>query len=82
MTAILGISAFYHDSAACLVVDGEIIAAAQEERFTRIKHDYNFPIHAARYCLKEAGITAEQLDYVGFLRQTAPEIRSAARNVS
>ena len=66
MTAILGISAFYHDSAACLVVDGEIIAAAQEERFTRIKHDYNFPIHAARYCLKEAGITAEQLDYVGF----------------
>ena len=66
MTAILGISAFYHDSAACLVVDGEIIAAAQEERFTRIKHDHNFPVHAARYCLKEAGITAEQLDYVGF----------------
>jgi carbamoyltransferase len=48
------------------VVDGEIIAAAQEERFTRIKHDYNFPVNAARYCLKEAGITAEQLDYVGF----------------
>ena len=66
MTAILGISAFYHDSAACLVVDGEIIAAAQEERFTRIKHDHNFPVHAARYCLKEAGITAEQLDYDGF----------------
>jgi len=66
VTAILGISAFYHDSAACLVVDGEIIAAAQEERFTRIKHDHNFPVHAARYCLKEAGITAEQLDYVGF----------------
>jgi carbamoyltransferase len=63
---ILGISAFYHDSAACLVVDGEIIAAAQEERFTRVKHDYNFPVNAARYCLKEAGITAEQLDYVGF----------------
>src|SRR6266705_2421486 len=63
---ILGISAFYHDSAACLVVDGEIIAAAQEERFTRIKHDYNFPVHAARYCLKEAGITAAQLDHVGF----------------
>ena len=63
---ILGISAFYHDSAACLVVDGEIIAAAQEERFTRIKHDYNFPVSAARYCLKEAGITAEQLDYVAF----------------
>ena len=66
MVSILGISAFYHDSAACLVVDGEIIAAAQEERFTRIKHDHNFPVHAARYCLKEAGITAEQLDYVGF----------------
>ena len=66
MSTILGISAFYHDSAACLVRDGEIIAAAQEERFTRIKHDYNFPVHAARYCLKEAGITAEQLDYVGF----------------
>lgn len=66
MTSILGISAFYHDSAACLVRDGEIIAAAQEERFTRIKHDYNFPVNAARYCLKEAGITAEQLDYVGF----------------
>ncbi len=63
---ILGISAFYHDSAACLVVDGEIVAAAQEERFTRIKHDHNFPVYAARYCLKEAGLTAEQLDYVGF----------------
>jgi len=63
---ILGISAFYHDSAACLVVDGEIIAAAQEERFTRVKHDSNFPVYAARYCLKEAGLTAEQLDYVGF----------------
>jgi carbamoyltransferase len=66
VSTILGISAFYHDSAACLVRDGEIVAAAQEERFTRIKHDYSFPVHAARYCLKEAGITAEQLDYVGF----------------
>jgi carbamoyltransferase len=66
VSKILGISAFYHDSAACLVADGEIIAAAQEERFTRVKHDHNFPVHAARYCLKEAGITAEQLDYVGF----------------
>jgi len=63
---ILGISAFYHDSAACLVVDGEIVAAAQEERFTRIKHDYNFPVYAARYCFKEAGISADELDYVGF----------------
>lgn len=66
MTSILGISAFYHDSAACLVVDGEIIAAAQEERFTRVKHDHNFPQNAARYCLREAGLTPEQLDYVGF----------------
>jgi len=66
VTTILGISAFYHDSAACLVRDGEIVAAAQEERFTRLKHDYKFPVHAARYCLAEAGITAEQLDFVGF----------------
>jgi carbamoyltransferase len=66
VSTILGISAFYHDSAACLVRDGEIIAAAQEERFTRLKHDHNFPVNAARYCLKEAGITAEELDFVGF----------------
>ncbi len=66
MVSILGISAFYHDSAACLVVDGEIVAAAQEERFTRVKHDHNFPLNAARYCLSEAGITAEELNYVGF----------------
>src|SRR2546427_3795434 len=66
MPAILGISAFYHDSAAALVVDGDIVAAAQEERFTRIKHDYNFPKHAVDYCLKEAGLTPEQLDYVVF----------------
>jgi len=65
-TTILGISAFYHDSAACLVADGEIVGAAQEERFTRVKHDHNFPVNAARYCLKEAGITANQIDYVGF----------------
>jgi carbamoyltransferase len=66
MTAILGISAFYHDSAAALVVDGEIVAAAQEERFTRIKHDFGFPVHAIRYCLEEAGLEPDQLDYVGF----------------
>src|SRR2546428_11016885 len=53
---ILGISAFYHDSAACLLRDGEIVAAASEERFTRIKGDASFPEHAARYCLEEAGI--------------------------
>ncbi len=66
MTSILGISAFYHDSAAALVVDGEILAAAQEERFSRKKHDHRFPIHAIRYCLEEAGIEPESLDYVGF----------------
>ena len=66
MSAILGISAFYHDSAAALVVDGEVVAAAQEERFTRRKHDQAFPIHAIRYCLNEAGLAAEALDYVGF----------------
>jgi carbamoyltransferase len=66
VVSILGISAFYHDSAACLVVDGEIIAAAQEERFTRLKHDHNFPVNAARYCLREAGFHAKDLDYVGF----------------
>ncbi len=63
---ILGISAFYHDSAACLVKDGDIVAAAQEERFTRKKHDFDFPKKAAAYCLKEAGITVEELDYVAF----------------
>ena len=66
MTAILGISAFYHDSAAALVVDGDIVAAAQEERFTRRKHDHAFPVQAIRYCLDEAGIAPEALDYVGF----------------
>lgn len=63
---ILGLSAYYHDSAACLVVDGEIVAAAQEERFTRKKHDSAFPIHAINYCLSEACITAADLDYVVF----------------
>jgi carbamoyltransferase len=66
MTAILGISAFYHDSAAALVIDGRIVAAAQEERFSRIKHDDGFPVQAIQYCLREAGLDAGQLDYVGF----------------
>ena len=63
---ILGISCFYHDSAACLVKDGKIIAAAQEERFSRKKHDQNFPKKAIEYCLKEGGITVNDIDYVGF----------------
>lgn len=66
MTSILGISAFYHDSAACLVIDGEIVAAAQEERFTRIKHDHNFPSNSVRYCLQHAGLTVHDLDFIGF----------------
>lgn len=63
---ILGISAFYHDSAAALVTDGKIIAAVQEERFTRKKHDFNFPKHSVNYCLKEAGISIKDIDYVAF----------------
>ena len=63
---ILGISAFYHDSAAALLVDGKIAAAAQEERFTRKKHDQDFPVHAINYCLEEAGIGPEEIDLVGF----------------
>jgi carbamoyltransferase len=65
-TWILGISAFYHDSAACLMRDGEIVAAAQEERFTRRKGDAGFPMAAVDYCLGAAGITAADLSYVGF----------------
>ncbi len=63
---ILGISAFYHDSAACLIQDGKVVAAAQEERFTRKKHDFNFPALAVEYCLKEAGISNKDLNYVAF----------------
>ena len=63
---ILGISAFYHDSAACLVQDGKIIAAAQEERFSRIKHDHNFPEQAIEFCFKEGKITIFDVDYVVF----------------
>jgi len=63
---ILGISAYYHDSAACLVRDGKIIAAAQEERFTRKKHDFNFPSNAIRYCLREGEVSGKKLDYVTF----------------
>ena len=65
-TRILGLSAYYHDSAACLVEDGRILAAAQEERFTRKKHDAGFPAKAVEYCLREAGVTASKLDLVGF----------------
>jgi carbamoyltransferase len=63
---ILGISAFYHDSAAALVVDGNIVAAAQEERFSRRKHDSNFPLRAVGYCLEAGGLGATDLDHVVF----------------
>ena len=63
---ILGISSYYHDSAACLLKDGEIFAAAQEERFTRKKHDQNFPFNAIKYCLSEADINASDLNIIAF----------------
>jgi len=63
---ILGISAYYHDSAAALVVDEDIVATAQEEHFSRRKHDAGFPAYAIAYCLREAGISLDELDYVVF----------------
>ena len=66
MTAILGISAYYHDSAACLVVDGEVKSAVQEERFTRVRHDAAFPTNAVKYCIESSGLKPEQIDHVVF----------------
>ena len=66
VTAILGLSAFYHDSAAALIVDGRIVAAAQEERFSRKKHDAGFPSAAVAYCLNEAGLELAEVDFVAF----------------
>ena len=63
---VLGISAFYHDSAAALICDGDIVAAAQEERFTRQKHDANFPTNAIRYCIEQAGISLGDIDSIVF----------------
>ena len=62
MTKILGISAFYHDSAAAIINDGKIVAAAQEERFTRKKHDSSYPFNAIKYCLEEANIKLNEVD--------------------
>ena len=81
MTAILGLSAFYHDSAAALVVDGQIVAAAQEERFSRIKHDPAFPARAMGYCLNEAGLGAGQLDYIAFYDKPLDKVRAFAGNL-
>jgi len=69
-TYILGISAFYHDSAACLIKDGEIVAAVSEERFTRVKHDASFPINAIMHCFKTASISAADLAYIGYYEKT------------
>ena len=69
MTYILGISAFYHDSAAALIQDGEIVAAAQEERFSRIKHDERFPQNAIKYVLEEGNVKLDQIDYVVFFEK-------------
>lgn len=63
---ILGISAFYHDSAACLIQDGKIVAAAQEERFTRNKHDASFPENAVKYCLEHSGLRIDEMDAIAF----------------
>jgi carbamoyltransferase len=73
VTTILGLSAFYHDSAAALVRDGDVVAAAQEERFTRKKHDESFPACAVAYCLQEAGLAAADLDYVAFYEKPLPK---------
>ena len=69
MTKILGISAFYHDSAACLVEDGKIIAAAQEERFTRKKHDASYPYNAIEFVLKFSNIKLSNVDYIVFFEK-------------
>ena len=63
---VLGVSCFYHDAAAALLHDGVLVAAAEEERFSRKKHDFGFPRHAIDFCLRQAGITANDLEYVVF----------------
>ena len=66
MNNVLGISCYYHDAAACLMKDGIVVAAAEEERFTRKKHDTSFPINAVKYCLEEGEITSKDINYIGF----------------
>ena len=68
MTKILGISAFYHDSAAALVINGEIISAAQEERFSRIKHDSKYPYNAIEFVLKNSNLKLSEIDHIVFLK--------------
>ena len=69
MTSILGISAFYHDSAACILIDGEIVAAAQEERFTRKKHDESYPFNAVEFVLKYANLKLSDVDQIVFFEK-------------
>ena len=69
MKVVLGISAFYHDSAACILKDGEIIAAAQEERFTRKKHDSDYPFHAIEFVLKYANLKLNEVDQIIFFEK-------------
>ncbi len=78
---ILGVSCFYHDSAASLIKDGRIIACAEEERFTRRKHDYNFPHQAIRFCLKRAGIEGKDLDFVVFYEKPFPKLERIFLNI-
>jgi predicted NodU family carbamoyl transferase len=79
---ILGISAFYHDSAACLVRDGDIVAAAQEERFTRKKHDFSFPLNAIDYCLEAGKIKSESLDFIAFYDKPFIKFERILRDIS
>lgn len=79
---VLGISALYHDAAASIVIDGEIVAAAQEERFTRIKHDWHMPVHAIQYCLREAGIEKESVDIVAFYDNPLYTLDRFVKNVA
>jgi carbamoyltransferase len=76
---VLGISAFYHDSAAAIVRDGEIVAAAQEERFTRKKHDASFPANALRFCVQQAGVAWSDIDFVTFYEKPFLKFERTAR---
>ena len=75
MKSILGISAFYHDSAAALIIDGEIVAAAQEERFSRKKHDATYPFNAVKYVLNEGKIKLSNVDYIVFFEKPFLKLR-------
>ena len=81
MTSILGISAFYHDSAAALIVDGKIIAAAQEERFTRIKFDKRFPINSIRFCLNRANIKMDNISTIVYYEKPMKKFERIISNV-